>query len=137
MFVLVNDFHNWQAWSPWAKLDPAAKNTFEGPAAGKGAIFKWSGNEQVGEGIMTITESHPNDRILIKIEFLRPMSNTNSVEFTFKPEEDKTRVTWSMSGRKDFTSKAFCLVMDMDKLVGGQFEKGLATLKAIAETKPK
>jgi hypothetical protein len=80
----VNDFHNWEAWSPWAKLDPAAKATFEGPSAGTGAIFKWAGNKEVGEGSMTITESRPSDLIRIKLEFLRPFEATNSAEFTFK-----------------------------------------------------
>jgi Polyketide cyclase / dehydrase and lipid transport len=137
VFAQVNDFHNWQAWSPWAKLDPAAKNTFEGPAAGTGAIFKWSGNNQVGEGAMTLTDSHPNDMIKIKLDFVRPMVNTNVVEFTFKPEGDQTRVTWDMTGRNNFVGKAFCLFMNMDKLVGAQFESGLAQMKAIAEAEAK
>jgi hypothetical protein len=137
VFSQVNDFHNWQAWSPWARLDPAAKNSFEGPASGTGAIFKWSGNNQVGEGTMTLTDSEPNDLIKIKLDFVRPMVNTNAVEFTFKPEGDQTLVTWNMTGRNNFIGKAFCLFMDMDKLVGAQFEKGLAQMKAIAEAAAK
>jgi hypothetical protein len=137
VFAQVNDFHKWQAWSPWAKLDPAAKNTFEGPSAGTGAIFSWAGNDKVGEGRMTLTESHPNDLIRIKLEFVKPFEATNTTEFTFKPEGNQTEVTWSMSGRNNFIGKAFCLLMNMDKTVGGDFEKGLADMKAIAEAEAK
>jgi len=133
----VNDFHNWEAWSPWAKLDPAAKATFEGPSTGTGAIFKWAGNKEVGEGSMTITESRPSDLIRIKLEFLRPFEATNSAEFTFKPEGNRTAVTWSMEGKNNFIAKAVCLFMNMDKMVGGQFEQGLAQMKAVVEAAPK
>jgi uncharacterized protein YndB with AHSA1/START domain len=133
VFAQVNDFHNWEAWSPWAKLDPAAKATFEGPRAGKGAIFRWAGNEEVGEGSMMITESRPSDLIRIKLDFLKPFEATNTAEFTFKPEGNQTAVTWSMEGQNNFIAKAVCLFMNMDKMVGGQFEKGLASMKSIAE----
>jgi hypothetical protein len=133
VFSQVNDFHNWESWSPWAKLDPAAKNTFEGPTAGTGAIFKWSGNSEVGEGKMTVTESHPHDLIGIKLDFVRPFEDTCDVAFAFAPEAERTVVTWSMSGHKNFISKAVCMFMDMDKMVGGDFEKGLAQLKTVAE----
>ena len=133
VFAQVNDFHNWKAWSPWAKLDPAAKNTYEGPSAGTGAIFKWSGNSDVGEGTMTIVESHPNDLIRIKLEFVKPFEATNITEFTFKPEGDRTVVSWKMSGRKNYISKAYCLFVNMDEMVGGDFEKGLAEMKVIVE----
>ena len=134
VFAQVNDFHNWEAWSPWAKLDPAAKATFEGPSAGTGAIFKWAGNKEVGEGSMTITESRPSDLIRIKLEFLRPFEATNSAEFTFKPEGNRTAVTWSMEGKNNFIAKAVCLFMNMDKMVGGQFEQGLAQMKSVVES---
>lgn len=133
VFAQVNDFHNWEAWSPWAKLDPEAKNSFAGAPAGKGSIFKWSGNDKVGEGIMTITESNPNELIQISLEFVRPMAATDITEFTFVPDGEKTIVTWTMSGQKNFMSKAVCLFMNMDKTVGGDFETGLAKLKALAE----
>jgi len=133
VFAQVNDFHKWEAWSPWAKLDPAVKNSFEGPSSGTGAIFKWSGNDEVGEGAMTLTESHPNDLITIKLEFKKPFPDTSTVEFTFQPVGDQTLVTWSMSGQKNFISKAFCLFMNMDKMVGGDFEKGLASMKSVVE----
>jgi hypothetical protein len=135
VFDQVNDFHNWEAWSPWAKLDPQAKNTFEGPSSGKGAIFKWSGNSEVGEGKMTLTESRPPELVAIKLEFIRPFAATNDVEFTFHPASGDTIVTWSMSGKNNFMGKAMCLVMNMDKTVGGDFEKGLASMKAIVERK--
>lgn len=135
VFAQVNDFHNWEAWSPWAKLDPAAKNSFEGPAAGKGAIFKWSGNNEVGEGSMTITESRPSDLIRIKLDFVKPFEGTNITEFTFKPEGDQTVVTWDMSGHNTFMGRVFCLFMNMDKMVGGKFEEGLANLKSVVAAK--
>src|SRR2546426_9493937 len=88
VFAQVNDFHNWEAWSPWAKLDPAAKNSFEGAPAGEGAVFAWSGNSKVGEGRMTITDSRPSELVRIKLEFLKPFAATNTAEFTFKPAGD-------------------------------------------------
>lgn len=133
VFAQVNDLHKWEAWSPWAKLDPAAKSTFEGPPAGTGAIFRWAGNNQVGEGSMTITESRPNELIRFNLEFLKPMAGTSTAEFTFKPEGNQTTVTWSMSGKNNFIAKAMCLFMNMDQMVGGQFEKGLAAMKSIVE----
>jgi len=137
VFAQVNDFHNWDAWSPWAKLDPAAKNSFEGAAAGTGAIFRWAGNKEVGEGSMTITESRPGDLIRIKLEFLKPFASTCAVEFTFKPEGDQTAVSWSMSGKNNFMAKAAGLFMNCDKMVGGQFEKGLASMKSVVEAAPR
>jgi uncharacterized protein YndB with AHSA1/START domain len=133
VFAQVNDFSKWQHWSPWAKLDPAAKSTFEGPAAGTGARFRWAGNNQVGEGRMTITESHPSDLIRIELEFLRPFKATNTAEFTFKPEGNQTVVSWSMFGKNNFMGKAMGLIMDCDKMLGGQFEQGLANMKSVAE----
>jgi uncharacterized protein YndB with AHSA1/START domain len=133
VFAQVNDFHAWQDWSPWAKLDPAAKNTYEGPAAGNDAVFMWSGNNEVGEGKMTIVESKPNELVRIKLEFIRPFAATNTAEFNFKPEAEGTAVTWSMYGPNNFMSKAIHLVMDMDKMVGSDFEKGLADMKSKAE----
>ena len=135
-FAQVNDLHKWEAWSPWAKLDPAAKNTFEGPPAGTGAIFRWAGNNQVGEGRMTITESRPNELIRFNLEFFKPMAGTSTAEFSFKPEGDQTTVTWSMTGKNNFIAKAMCLFMNMDQMVGGQFEKGLAAMKSIVEAVP-
>lgn len=134
IFSQVNDFHNWQAWDPWAKLDPEAKNSFEGPTAGNGAILRWAGNNEVGEGSMTLTESRPNDLIRIKLDFLKPFAATNTTEFTFKTEGNQTTVTWSMFGQRNFISKAFGLFMDCEKMVGGQFEQGLAQMKSVVES---
>jgi len=135
VFAQVNDFHNWDAWSPWAKIDPTMKQTYEGAPAGTGAIYSWVGNNKVGEGRMTLTESRPNDRITIKLEFMKPFKATNTAEFTFKPDANQTAVTWSMSGNKNFMLKAFGVFMDMDKMVGGDFEKGLASMKSVVEAK--
>ncbi len=133
IFAQVNDFHRWEAWSPWIKLDPTAKMTYDGPAAGKGAISAWAGNDKVGEGKMTLTESHPSDLIKIQLDFIKPMADTSFTEFTFKPQGDQTAVTWTMTGHNNFMAKAFCLFMDMDKMVGGDFEKGLANMKSVVE----
>lgn len=133
VFAQVNDFRNWDAWSPWAKLDPDAKFSFEGPSSGVGAVFKWSGNDKIGEGSNTITESRPGELVRISLVFIRPFEDTSTAEFSFKPDGENTVVTWSMFGENNFISKAFCLFMDMDKMVGGDFEKGLASLKAVSE----
>lgn len=135
VFEHVNDFHKWEEWSPWAKLDPNSKAIFEGAPQGEGAIFRWVGNEKVGEGKMTILESKPNELIKIKLEFFKPMAGVCDDVFTFKPEGDKTVVDWKMSGENDFIGRAMCLFMDMDKMVGGDFEKGLASMKEIVEAK--
>jgi hypothetical protein len=137
VFAQVNDFHNWNAWSPWAKLDPSMKQTFEGAPAGNGAIYTWSGNKEVGEGRMLITESHPSDLVKIKLDFLRPFAATSNTVFTFKPEGNGTKVTWAMDGDKNFIAKAFHLFMNIDKMVGSDFEKGLAQMKSISESAPK
>ena len=137
VFAQVNDFHNWEAWSPWAKIDPAMKQSFAGAPAGTGAIYTWAGNHEVGEGRMTITESRPSDVIRIDLEFLKPFAGTATAEFTFKAQGDLTAVTWSMTGQKDFVAKAIHLVMNMDRLIGGQFETGLARMKTVAEAAPK
>ena len=134
VFAHVNDLHQWDAWSPWAKLDPNATNSFEGPSAGVGAIMRWAGNNKVGQGSMTITESRPDEFIRFKLEFLKPMTATNTSEFTFTLENDQTTVVWSMYGKNNFMGKAMGLIMNCDKMVGTQFEQGLAALKSVVET---
>ena len=106
VFAQVNDLHKWDAWSPWAKLDPEATNSFEGPASGAGAIMRWAGNNKVGQGSMTIMESRPDEFIQFKLEFLKPFTATNTAEFTFTSENDQTTVTWSMYGKNNFMGKA-------------------------------
>jgi Polyketide cyclase / dehydrase and lipid transport len=137
VFAQVNDFHNWSAWSPWEKVDPAMKRTYGGPPAGAGATYAWVGNREVGEGRMAIAESHPSDRIRVDLEFVKPFAGTSVAEFTFRPEGDRTVVTWSMTGDKNFIAKAIHLVMNMDRMIGDQFDKGLAAMKTVAEAAPR
>lgn len=137
VFAHVNDFHKWEAWSPWAKMDPNAKSVFEGPSSGVGAKFHWDGDRNVGAGNMTITESVPNDHIRIRLEFIRPFAGVNDTLFTFKPTGDKTNVNWTMSGKYNFMSKAVGLIVDCEKMVGTQFEKGLVNMEAVAKAESK
>lgn len=137
VFAQVNDFHQWVAWNPWGKMDPTMKQTYEGALAGVGAVYTWAGNREVGEGRMTITESRPNDLIRVRLEFLKPFANTSTAEFTFRPQSDQTAVTWRMTGTNNFVAKAFHLVMNMDRMIGGQFDKGLADMKATVEAAPR
>jgi carbon monoxide dehydrogenase subunit G len=133
VFALVDDFHKWDGWSPWAKLDPAMKVTYSGPDSGVGAKYAWSGDRRVGEGRMAITDAKPGERVTVALDFIAPLPAQNVAEFRFAPAGGGTRVTWSMSGANGFVGKAFALLMNMDKLVGAQFEQGLASLKALAE----
>lgn len=135
VFAEVNSFRNWQAWSPWAKLDPNAKTTFEGPETGQGAAFQWAGNDQIGEGRMTLIESKPDERIRIRIDFAKPFEGTNEAQFTFRPDGPRTIVTWTMTGEQSFLQKVISVFVNVDALVGAEFEKGLANLKAVAEAK--
>jgi uncharacterized protein YndB with AHSA1/START domain len=129
VFQQVNELKKWDAWSPWAKLDPNAKSTFEGPAAGVGASMTWAGNSKVGEGRMTISESRPNELVQLKLEFLKPFQAVSTAEFTFTSQGGETTVTWSMFGKNNFMGKAIGLFMNCDKMMGPEFEKGLASLK--------
>jgi hypothetical protein len=133
VFAEVNDFHNWEAWSPWGKLDPAMKTTYSGPDSGAGAVYAWNGNYEVGEGRMTILESKPDEHIKIQLDFFKPFAGTSIATFDFKPEGDQTVVTWSMEGKNHFVAKAIHLVMDMDKMIGDNFDQGLADMKAKVE----
>jgi hypothetical protein len=137
VFEQVNDLHKWDAWSPWAKLDPAMKTNFEGPQTGPGAAYSWVGDSKVGEGKMSITDSKTNELVRLKLEVIKPFASVATTEFTFKPEGNQTSVSWSMAGDKSFISKAFCLFMNMDKMVGGDFEKGLASLKSVVQVAAK
>ena len=134
VFDQVNNFHKWEAWSPWAKLDPNSKVTFEGPASGEGASFKWAGNSEVGEGRQTIIESKSGELVRIKLEFVKPFVANNDVEFTFKSQGASTVTTWTMSGKNNFIGKAMGLFIDCDKMLGGYFETGLASMKSVVET---
>ncbi len=133
VFPFVNGLREWQLWSPWENIDPNLKRTYFDPPSGPGAAYSWSGNNQVGEGKMTIKSVETDRNIDIKLEFLRPMKANNDVTFTFDPQGGATKVTWAMTGQHNFMGKAFDLVMNLDKMVGRDFEKGLAKLKEVAE----
>jgi len=137
VFGLVNDFHAWDKWSPWAKLDPNMKTTYGGPPSGLGATYAWTGDSKVGEGNMRITESKPPEKVGIRLEFLKPMAGLCQTDFTFKPEAGGTAVSWVMSGTNDFVGKAFSLFMDMDAMIGKDFEKGLGAMRTEAEAEAK
>jgi len=137
VFAQVNDFKKWDAWSPYVKIDPAMKKTYAGAPTGMGAIYAWAGNSEAGEGRATIVESRPNELVKIQLDFLKPMEGNAVAEFSFKPDGDKTQVTWSFVGPCTFIGKAIGLFIDMDKMVGDQFEAGLADLKKVAETTAK
>jgi len=128
VFAYVNDFHKWPEWSPWEKKDPGMKREHSGAPAGPGAVYAWSGNDQVGEGRMTITDSRPPQRVTIRLEFIKPWAATNTAQFDFAPSGSGTNVTWAMTGRHNFMAKAMFLFMNLDKLVGPDFENGLANL---------
>jgi len=133
IFPLINDFSRWGGWSPYEKKDPAMKRSFSGPAAGKGAVYAWQGNKDVGQGRMEIADAAAPSRVTLKLDFVKPFEAHNTVDFTLEPKGDATDVTWAMNGPMPFISKVVCLFVDMDSMVGKDFEAGLANLKAIAE----
>ena len=135
VFPHINSLKKWDAWSPWAKLDPAAKNSFAGPDTGTGAAFSWDGNRDVGAGKMTIIESDPNKRVKINIDFQRPMASTSVAEFTLQPDGAGTRVTWAMGGERGYAARLMCALFNADRMVGNMFEMGLANL-GVAASKP-
>ncbi len=137
VFKVVNDFRQWDAWSPWSKLDPVMKKSLEGPPEGVGAIYRWSGNNEVGEGSIALLESKPSEKLGMKLEFVRPFAGTSDVQFTFAAEGTGTKVTWAMQSKKPYIGKVVSLFMDCDKMCGDQFNEGLANLKKIAEAAPK
>jgi Polyketide cyclase / dehydrase and lipid transport len=136
-FAQVNDLHAWHAWSPWEKVDPQMKRTFEGAPSGIGAAYAWAGNGKVGEGRMTIDRSDKPSLVSLKLEFFKPFASTNQATFTFVPTHEGTKATWAMDGQNNFVAKAASLFMDMDKVLGGEFEKGLAELKTVSESVPR
>lgn len=133
-FDLVADFHNWAAWSPYEKLDPAMKKAFSGSSKGKGAVYTWSGNSKAGEGRMEILEAASPSRIAIKLDFVKPFEGHNTAEFTFDSQAGSTRITWAMSGQQNFMIKLMSIFMNMDHMIGKEFEQGLQNIKSIAET---
>lgn len=135
VFEQVNDFHRWVDWSPYDKRDPNMKRSYEGPSSGVDASYSWNGNHEVGEGRSTIIESLPHELIRIRLEFIRPFAGVNTAEFTFVPQGTATEVTWSLLSPCNFMSKGVGLLINMDKMIGGDFETGLANLKRQVESR--
>lgn len=133
IFALINDFNAWPTWSPWEKKDPAMKRTLGATATGKGATYAWEGNKEVGQGRMEITEAVPSSKVALKLDFLKPFEAHNTVGFTLEPKGESTNVVWAMQGPTPYFVKIVHVFMDMDKMVGKDFEAGLANLKAVAE----
>lgn len=133
VFAHVNDFHMWDAWSPWAKMDPDMKVTHSGAPSGVGAVYDWTGNSSMGSGRMEIVRATPGSQLDIKLDFLKPIEAHNMAVFTFTPTNGGTNVKWSMSGENNMLSKVMAVFISMDKMVGPDFEKGLAQLKAVSE----
>ncbi len=132
-FALVNDFKRWPEWSYWETLDPAMTRTFSGAEAGEGAVYHWKGNDDAGEGEMRIVESRPPGHVGIDLKFTEPMEQHNRVTITLDERDGATKVTWTMKGTNGFMGKAFALVMNLDELVGADFDKCLVKLKAVSE----
>lgn len=133
IFPFINDLRNFGAWSPYEKKDPAMKRSFSGPASGKGAVYEWDGDKNVGQGRMEIADTAPPSKVTIKLDFVRPFETHNMVEFTLAPKGDSTDVTWAMQGPAPYVAKLMHVFFDMDSMVGKDFEAGLANLKSLAE----
>ena len=133
IFAFINDFKRWDAWSPWEKKDPAMKRTYGAATSGKGAMYAWEGNKDVGQGSMEIAESVPPSKVTLKLDFVKPFEAHNIVEFTLEPKGDTTNVTWAMQGPTPYFAKIIHVFINMDSMVGKDFETGLANLKAAAE----
>ncbi len=137
VFKIVNDFRQWDAWSPWSKLDPNMNKSLEGPAEGVGAIYRWNGNAEVGEGSTSLIESKPNEKVGMKLDFIRPFAGSSDVQFTFAPEGNGTKVTWAMQSKSPFLGKVASLFMDCEKMCGDAFIEGLDNLGKVATAAPK
>lgn len=133
LYPHVADFHAWAAWSPYEKRDPAMKRRFSGKSSGVGAVYEWDGNRNVGQGRMEILESTAPSKLRIDLQFLKPFKAHNVAEFTFEPHGQDTTVTWAMHGPKTFMSRVMGLFMNMDKMIGKDFEAGLQNLKLMTE----
>lgn len=133
VYALINDFRQWGAWSPWEKKDPGMKRTFSAITAGKGATYAWDGNKDVGKGSMEITEALPSSLIRLRLDFETPFEAHNTVNFTLEPRDGGTQITWLMEGPVPYFAKIIHVFINMDRMVGADFEAGLANLKALAE----
>jgi len=132
VYAQLDDLHRWGAWNPFEKADPTTRLTFSGPERGVGSSYHFAGR-RMGEGRMTIAEARPNELVGIRADFIKPMAATHRIDFTLAPVRGGTSLTWAMSGRNGFLGKAVSLFVGMDRMVGGEFEKGLADLKRISE----
>ena len=135
IFPLINDFHRWGTWSPYETKDPAMKRIFSGQPEGKGSVYEWDGDKNVGKGRMEITEVSAPSKVTIKLDFIKPFEGHNIAEFTLEPKGDSTNVTWAMRGPCPFIGKVMSVFIDMDRMIGKDFETGLANLKALTEKK--
>ena len=133
IFPLINDFHQWGSWSPYENKDPAMKRSYDGPASGKGAVYGWEGNRNVGSGRMEILDTSAPSKIVIKLDFFSPFEGHNTAEFTMLPQGDGTHVTWLMHGPAPFMNKLMQVFMNLDKMIGKDFEAGLVNLKTVTE----
>jgi hypothetical protein len=133
IFALINDFHQWGTWSPYENKDPAMKRTYSGANSGKGAVYAWDGNKNVGSGRMEILDTSVLSKIVIKLDFFKPFEGHNTAEFTMLPQGDATNLTWVMHGPAPFMSRLMQVFMNIDKMIGKDFEVGLANLKKITE----
>ena len=136
VYAQVADFHKWEAWSPWGKLDPNMKTNFGGTPGTVGSSYSWVGNDDVGEGKMTVLAVEPNKRVEINLQFIKPFESAAINAFALESSGKETKVTWLMDGKNNFISKAMTLFMNMDKMIGKDFEKGLADMKKVAEAAP-
>jgi len=132
IYPLIADFHQWLSWSPWEGRDPQLKRTYSGAERGKGAVYAWDGNKNVGSGRMEILEASSPSKIVIKLDFLKPFEAHNVAEFTMLPQGGATNVIWVMHGPAPFMSKVMQVFMNMDKMIGKDFEAGLANLQKVA-----
>jgi uncharacterized protein YndB with AHSA1/START domain len=134
IFPLIEDFHRWQSWSPYEDRDPAMQRSFSGAGRGKGAVYAWSGNRNVGSGRMEILDAPAPNKVVIKLDFIKPFEGHNTAEFTLLPRGDATTVTWLMHGPAPLMSKLMQVFMNMDNMIGKDFAAGLANLKRVTET---
>lgn len=132
IYAQIHDFHRWPQWMSYDRMDPAIKRSFEGAPSGVGAVYHYV-SDKVGEGRMTIAELQPNQRVALRADFIKPFQATNAIEFTLQPAQGGVRVTWAMQGKNTFMGKALSLFINMDRMIGGDFEKGLADLKRVSE----
>ncbi len=133
IFPLINDYRNWGSWSPYEHVDPAMQRTFSGAPSGKGSVYEWRGNKNIGHGRMEILDTAPPSKVVIKLDFFSPFEAHNMAEFIMQPKGNATNVTWAMHGPVPFMAKIIHMFMNMDRMVGGQFQQGLVSMKAVAE----